>query len=244
MKIVTFLSDFGLSDGYVAQVKGSILSGFSEVSIIDITHEIPPFDIISGAWLLSAAYASFPPGTIHLAVVDPGVGTDRSIVCLQKDGHIFIGPDNGILSFLAPFENFLEITWRPTGRISPSFHARDVFAPILVEILKGRPLDELGFPMADPVLVDISSPMVVHIDRFGNIITNIPISKVSSSACVRIAGRKIGPLAGNYYGITPGRLGLIGSGANTLEIAGNQVSASGILDAYTGMKVKIIQKDE
>src|SRR2546427_4971224 len=129
MPLVTLLSDFGTTDSYVAEMKGVILSAVPAATLVDITHAVPPGDVRSGAYLLRRTWHRFPPGTIHLAVVDPGVGTERAAFALQVRGHAFVGPDNGLFSpVLRDVEAQIVTLVVPAGA-SPTFHGRDVFAP-------------------------------------------------------------------------------------------------------------------
>lgn len=116
--IVTLLTDFGLSDAYVAQLKAAILSRVDAVELVDITHGVEPFGILQAGWLLGTTYGHFPRGSIHLCVVDPGVGTSRAALIVLKDGHAFVGPDNGVFSFIYPAEQVIEVTWRPSTPVS------------------------------------------------------------------------------------------------------------------------------
>lgn len=238
--VVTFLSDFGLKDAYVAQVKAVILSHIPEASIIDITHDIEPFQIISAAWLLSTSSRFFPLGTVHLAVVDPGVGTGRGILAMRKGGHLFIGPDNGIFSFLYPSEEILEIIWRPQGAVSSTFHGRDIFAPLVVKVLSDHVLSELGIPKTDPVSFDVKAPMVVHIDTFGNVITNIGCDRLGLGTLFKVNGTTVSSVSGTFADIPPGTVGLICGSEGTIEIVANRARASDIIGARVGMMVSIV----
>jgi S-adenosyl-L-methionine hydrolase (adenosine-forming) len=238
-KILTFLSDFGVKDSYAAQVKGRILCATPDVSIIDITHECERFSIISGAWLLNTSWRFFPKSTIHLAVVDPAVGTDRAILIVEKDGHFFIGPDNGILSFIYPAEKVFDITWRPRTEISCSFHARDIMAPVSAMLLNGIQPAALGSPRQDPVSIDIETPMIVHVDGFGNIITNISYSCLGSGG-IMINDRIIKEVAGTYDDIKGSGPALIKSSAGTVEVSSKRNSAAKMLKTVPGMPVVII----
>jgi S-adenosylmethionine hydrolase len=239
MSVVTFLSDFGLKDAYVAQVKAVILSGVPDARIIDITHDIAPFNIISAGWLLAKSFRFFPPGTVHLVVVDPGVGTGRAILTVRKEEHVFIGPDNGIFSFLYPADDIREITWRPQGAVSSTFQGRDILAPIVVKILSGHGLPIPGMPKADPVLLDVKSPMVVHIDTFGNVITNIECDHLREDCVISISGKDIDHVVHSFAEIPQGKLGLICGSASTVEIVANQANASVILGAEIGMSISV-----
>lgn len=236
--IVTFLSDFGTGDAYAAQVKAVILSGLPDATIVDITHEIPPFDILSAAWTLHTAYRYFPSGTCHLAVVDPGVGTSRDVLLVKKDGHLFVGPDNGIFSFLYPAEVF-EVLWRPEGPVSPTFHARDVFAPVLAKVALGADPGTLGRVREDPVRIDIYAPMIVAIDRFGNVITNVDSIHLKEGFSLTIGSTRIEGIADTYADLPRGKMGLIHGSASTIEIAVNQGNAAQALNARVGMPVVI-----
>jgi S-adenosylmethionine hydrolase len=237
--IVTFLSDFGTGDAYVAQVKAVILSGLPGAAIVDITHEIRPFDILSAAWTLHTTYRYFPEGTCHLAVVDPGVGTSRDVLAVRKGRHIFIGPDNGIFSFLYPADEVIEVLWRPDAPVSPTFHGRDVFAPVLVKAALGADPGSLGRIKTDPVRMDVHAPMVVAIDRFGNIITNVESSHLKEGFSLTIGDIRIQGIADTYADLPRGEMGLIRSSTSTIEIAMYQGNAAQALDVRVGTPVVI-----
>ena len=150
MAIVTLLSDFGTVDGYVAAMKGVVLSLAPQVQLVDLTHDIPPQDIAAGAWALAAAQSTFPEGSIHVAVVDPGVGTARRGLLLRRDGQLFVGPDNGLLSWLRCGEGdeawSLDVAEAHRGDASATFHGRDVFASVAGHLAAGRPAASLGSP--------------------------------------------------------------------------------------------------
>lgn len=237
--VITFLSDFGTGDAYVAQVKAVILSGLPGATVVDITHGVPPFDILSAAWTLHTTYRYFPPGTCHLAVVDPGVGTSRDVLLVKKDGHIFIGPDNGIFSFLYPADQVIEVLWRPDAPVSPTFHGRDVFAPVLVKAALGTDPGKLGRDKEDPVGIDIFAPMVVAIDRFGNVITNVDSIHLKEGFSLTIGNVRIQGIADAYADLPRGKMGLICGSASTIEVAVNQGNAAQALNARVGMPVII-----
>ncbi len=235
--LVTFLSDFGLKDAYVAQVKAVILSGMRDAAIVDISHEVEPYGILSAAWLLHTAWRSFPEGSTHLCVVDPGVGSPRGILAVRKEGHTFLGPDNGVFSFLFPAEEVIEVAWRPQGAVSRTFHGRDVFAPLVLQILKGADTASLGRPAANPVAMDVSRDMVVHTDRFGNLVTNIPASRLRQGSSLVINGACIDLAARTFLDIPEGSLALMEGSASTIEIAACKASAADILGVKTGTEV-------
>lgn len=187
-KIVTLLTDFGLSDTYVAQMKGVIYELAPNCTVVDITHQIPAQNIYAGARALDEAALLFPKGTVHVAVVDPGVGTGRRIIAAQIQGHYFVLPDNGLLSFLTirfPLDVVVEVTEKAFWRnpVSNTFHGRDIMAPVAAQIANGINILELG--RAIPELQKVQEPtwgsvdggysgFVTGIDHFGNAITNLP----------------------------------------------------------------------
>ena len=185
--IITLTTDFGVADGYVGTMKGVILGIVPDARLVDISHEITPQNVRQAAYVLYTAYPFFPPGTIHLAVVDPGVGGTRRPIALRTPKGYFVGPDNGILSYVMarePVEALVELA-DPRYRlphVSHTFHGRDVFAPAAAHLAAGVPIAALGPPVADPVTFppprlevgpDIITGEVLHADRFGNVITSI-----------------------------------------------------------------------
>jgi S-adenosylmethionine hydrolase len=194
--MITLLTDFGVTDYFVAAVKGVILSINPQAQIIDITHEIPAQDIFSAAFTLGACYHNFPAGTIHVAVVDPGVGSKRRPLIIEAGGFHFVGPDNGIFSYVYSRESEInvfhilseEYFHRP---VSPTFHGRDVFGPVAARLSLGDRPDALAERIDDYVKFVIPQPEVnkktgpiegsiIHIDRFGNCITNFTTDDLSS----------------------------------------------------------------
>lgn len=210
MAIITLLTDFGLKDEYVGVLKGVILSTAPDVTLVDISHGIDPQDIVGAALALKSAYAYFPENTIHVAVVDPGVGTQRGIIAAQINGHLFLAPDNGLLVPILKDSTTVRIHRVENEAlfrhpVSRTFHGRDVFAPVAAHLSKGHPLASVGAPI-EPALIqplagqeaDRSRPgqiegRVVDIDRFGNLITNIDAKALS-----RIGGERIILTVGDY----------------------------------------------
>jgi len=187
--IITLLTDFGLKDTYVAQMKGVILSISPETKIVDITHQIPPQDILQASYLLSTATKHFPKDTIHVVVVDPGVGSQRKAIAILTKKSLLIGPDNGVLTLVAEEEGITKIVQITNkkymlNKISKTFHGRDIFAPAAAFLSKGIKLSDLG-PELDSQDIEylpflkakiIGKKIVgqiIHIDRFGNAVTNI-----------------------------------------------------------------------
>jgi len=261
MSIITLLTDFGTSDYFVGAMKGAILSVNPLAQIVDITHEIPAHDVQAGAFTLLAAYKSFPPQTIHLAVVDPSVGSARRPLLIATREHFFIGPDNGLFSYVcereaAPRVYHLtnEKYFRPT--VSATFHGRDIFAPIAGALSKGAPPETLGELIDDQVrlaplapirdAVDAWSATIIHIDRFGNLITNITRRELAGEpfeegARLKIGGREINSFRGFYSEETKaaGELFAIWGSAGFLEIAANCASAARLLGAARGQLVNL-----
>lgn len=258
--IITLLTDFGLQDGYVAAMKGVILNIAPQARLVDISHLIPPQDIRWGAYVLKSCYADFPTGAIHVAVVDPGVGTDRHAVAVRTSRHIFVGPDNGILSFVFEEEPCAETRllenrrlFRPT--ISATFHGRDIFASVAAHLASGTPFDALG-PPGNPlvcpwvrplILPDFLEGEVLGADRFGNIVTNIQKQHLNDFVQgkpfnIFLENRDIPVFTFTYAQVPPGgALALVGS-SDHLEISINQGNAADVYGARSGQKVRVIRR--
>jgi S-adenosylmethionine hydrolase len=256
--IVTLTTDFGLRDAYVAEMKGVMLgiaraSGQS-LQLVDVTHDVERHDITEGALALEAAAPFFPSGTVHLAVVDPGVGTARRGLALTADGQVLVGPDNGL------FTPFMESDgWRAfeiaeadfrLPLVSRTFHGRDLFAPAAAHLALGLDPARLGPPVSDPVrlawpevraVAGAVAGAVVHADRFGNLITSIHVRSLEpldERLLIRVGGREV-PLAGTYADLPANRPGaLVGSGGR-LEIAVREGSAAAVLRARRGTPVVV-----
>jgi S-adenosylmethionine hydrolase len=187
-RIITLLTDFGLRDHFVAAMKGVMLSVNPDLNLVDISHLVPPQDIHTGAFFLGQAYSCFPQGTIHLAVVDPGVGTARKILIATAGGSYFVAPDNGILTYVKmanedfqAYEASADHYFRKP--VSNTFHGRDIFAPVAAWISREIPLQQMGEELDDPILLKIPAPAqvkegliqaaILAVDHFGNLITNL-----------------------------------------------------------------------
>lgn len=249
--IITFLSDFGLDDAYVGIVKGVILSVFPRALIIDITHNIKPQNISEASYLLFTSAPYFPPGTVHLAVVDPGVGTSRRPILVQTKKHFLVGPDNGLFTdFINDDAKIFHLNRAEffLNQISQTFHARDIFAPVSAHLASGVSPEKMGELINDPCLLSRPKPeiksdriigQVIHIDRFGDLITNIPKNLVPENAIIRIMGKEISCLSKNYCGPAGTLLALIGS-SGLLEISIASDSAALRLKAGVGQPVEVI----
>lgn len=234
MPILTFLTDFGTSDYYVAAVKGTVLRLASGSQIVDISHEVPSGDIATGAFLLSAAAPWFPEGTVHLAVVDPGVGSRRRILAARTGSGWLVLPDNGLLTLLhlrGAVRSIRSVEKTDVFLPGPgqTFHGRDRFAPVAAWLLRGEPPEELGPEIDDPVLLPLEAPrrepgsvsgQVVHVDRYGNLITDIPADWLPEGACrAEVAGRSVTLRAVHYAEIPIGEAAMIPGSLGTVELS-------------------------
>ncbi|MGH7497847.1 MAG: SAM hydrolase/SAM-dependent halogenase family protein [Gemmatimonadales bacterium] len=248
MALVTLLTDFGTADSYVAEVKGVILTLAPGVTLVDITHAVSPGDVRSCAYLLARSWHRFPAGTIHLVVVDPGVGTDRRAVALRAQGHAFVGPDNGIFTpVLRDAE--VEIVTLPTpGDASPTFHGRDLFGPAAAALANGIPLASLGEPLVGlPSRLAYTEPRyegksivgeILYVDRFGTLVTNLSREMVPPYASIEVEGLELGPLRRTFGDVpTGGLLAYVGSGGE-IEIAVRDGSAARRLGLGVGGRIR------
>jgi S-adenosylmethionine hydrolase len=253
--IVTLLTDFGLDDAYVGTVKGVILGINPAARLVDLTHAVLPQDVRTGAELLAAAWRVFPRGTVHLAVVDPGVGTARRPIAVSAGGHCFVGPDNGLLGFCFEIPGARGVVLQnPRYRRAPvsrTFHARDVFAPAAAHCSRGVPLRALGPPLADPVRLPSRGPRVrrgrvtgevIWVDRFGNLLTNVRAEDVAGDPAawsLRIGRARIPALVGTYGDCPAGRLGALLDSSGRIEIFVREGSAARRLGAGPGTPVSL-----
>jgi len=249
--IVTLTSDFGLADAYVAAMKGAILRQCPTAVLVDVTHNVPPQDVLCGSITLERAIDGFGPGTIHLAVVDPGVGTNRRILIAQIHKSFVVCPDNGLITWaqhrLGPVK-LGELIWRPKTKPSHTFHGRDIMAPVAGMLASGTNVASLTRPIDDPVLIDVApsksparSGRVIHIDHFGNATTNIERDSLRSipRLTVRVAHKRVGRFKRTYFDAAPGSpLALIGS-SGLVEIAVRDGSAAKQLGLRVGDPVVI-----
>lgn len=252
--IITLTSDFGLADSYVAALKAAVLGVCPDVRLVDVTHLIRPQDILGGAIALERAVAAFGAGTIHLAVVDPGVGTRRRILVVEIAGQVVICPDNGLITWAwrrhgGRRRRVWELTWRPPrSELSRTFHGRDIMAPAAGLLASGKHVSALARPMGKPVLLDVapassraSSGTIIHIDHFGNATTNIPVEAVRRRATRHVLAENVdvGVLKGTYREVPRGSpLALIGS-SGLLEIAVRDGSAAEQLGLRVGDRVHL-----
>ncbi|MGH2451021.1 MAG: SAM hydrolase/SAM-dependent halogenase family protein [Candidatus Limnocylindria bacterium] len=253
-RIVTLTTDFGGRDGYVAVLKGVLLAEAGEVTVVDVTHEIPPGDVLAAAWVLANTWRAFPDGTVHLAVVDPGVGSDRRGLALRAGGHLFVGPDNGLFTLVIDavtgaraFELTNRELWHQPP--APTFHGRDIFAPVAAALVRGVPLETVGDEVRSVQVLPTAKPLrredglvahIVHIDRYGNCVTDLRAEDLPPAAVsVRHGRRKIEELV-HYYAQAPeGRLVALVNSSGYLELARRGGSAAEELEARRGDEVVI-----
>ncbi|UCF21148.1 MAG: SAM-dependent chlorinase/fluorinase [Gemmatimonadota bacterium] len=248
MPVITLLTDFGTRDGFVGAMKGVVLETAPGTQIIDITHDIPPGDVEFGAWVLSGYWKLFPPATVHIGVVDPGVGGPRKAIALEVDGRYLVVPDNGLATgVLATSESWrcVELTETRFMRSprSTTFHGRDIFAPVAAHLAAGADFEKFGPLLKKPLRLTLRPPTrgegkvhgrVAHIDRFGNLITDIPADWVEESWRFEYADRPLGRLKRTYADAGVGDLVVIVGSLGTVEIAVREGSAAKRLGAARG----------
>ena len=250
---ITLLTDFGTRDGYVAAMRGVIASLAPQTVVEDASHDVPAGDVAAAAWALGSYWHLYPAGTVHVAVVDPGVGSERRALAAEVNGRFFVAPDNGVLTRVlvaaaAPRLVGLAETAFMRDVVSATFHGRDIFAPVAAHLAMGVPLDHLGPPLADPVRLEMLVPartgdvirgQVVHIDRFGNLITNVPADWVGPHARVRFGAADLGEVRLTYSDVQTGHaVALIGSSGH-LEIGVRDGNAAKVLWKGRGTEVVV-----
>jgi hypothetical protein len=258
-QIITLTSDFGLQDHYVSAMKAVILGIAPDARLIDISHDIPPQDIMAGAWVVRNAAFLFPPGTVHLVVVDPGVGTPRHPIALKAGDQYFVGPDNGIFSlFFDEFEfEAVKINnkdyWRQEG-LSKTFHGRDVFAPVTAHLSNGVSFDEIGEPIEELVTYHWAVPIadkdglqgwVVHIDRFGNLITNISEQLFEEhikkkDVKIYVGNTMLKKIVSTFGDVEEGEPAAFIGSSGMLEIGINKGNAGRMLSVDKGAQISIV----
>ena len=245
--VITLTTDFGQADGYVAAMKGVLLTICPQARLIDVSHEIRPQAIGQAAYVLSTAVPYFPPGTVHLVVVDPGVGSERRAIAVETARARYVAPDNGVLT-LALADDTVQAAvelgetrfWLP--KVSATFHGRDILAPAAAHLACGRSLAEMGpaLALADiQVLPPSPQPEVIHVDRFGNLITSYRVPAGQAPLAVTIGSVRLSGLARTFADVKPGEvLAYVGSSGH-LEIAVRDGSAARELGAGPGSPVQV-----
>lgn len=255
--VITLTTDFGLTDHFVGVMKGVILAICPKARIVDISHDVAAFEISQGAFLVSQAYRYFPPKTIHVAVVDPGVGTARRPLLVEAGGQYFIGPDNGVLAmvYMEQEHKAREITADKyfLHPLSRTFHGRDIFAPVAAHLARGARPSSVGPVIEDHLKIDFYKPQrtarriwtgaVLHVDHFGNMVTNFHIDEFADVRTrpfeMAIGPRQLRRLALNYADSEPGEPFVIVGSSGYLEIAANQASAAKLLGCGPGAPAEL-----
>jgi S-adenosyl-L-methionine hydrolase (adenosine-forming) len=262
--VIALLTDFGSRDQYAGAMKGVALSICPDVTLVDITHDLPPHDVLAGALELAACYRYFPPGTIFLVVVDPGVGSARRGIAADVGDFKFVAPDNGVLTVVfeeMPAKRIVELTERRYARptVSRTFEGRDRFAPAAAWLAKGIELSALGRPAGSVHRIELPRPQVdegrvigevLRVDRFGNLITNIDrktFERMASADArgaidVQIGPHLVGKVVSTYADAAPGELCALVGSSEHLEIAANGGSAASVLALGRGAAVQISRR--
>lgn len=255
MNVITLTTDFGTSDWFVGTMKGVILKIHPRARIVDLTHEIGPGDIHAGAFALAASAPYFPTGTVHVAVVDPGVGGKRRPIAIRTRRGVFIGPDNGVLSLAAANEEVRSVRVLQNERlflkhISRTFHGRDIFAPVAAHLSQGTAFRKIGARAGSYVQVNRPQPCVeadgihgevVYVDRFGNAITNIPADAVPAGDRLEVWMKttQVGTLEPSYGSVPTGAPVAVVGSTGFVELAINGGSAAGVLALKPGDPIRI-----
>ena len=256
--IITLMTDFGTSDHYVGVMKGVMLNINPQVHIVDITHAIPPQDVSGAAFLIDSAHRYFPTGTIHVVVVDPGVGSERRAIVCQTETAYFVCPDNGILTHILRDEEHVCIVAVENSayflpQVSNTFHGRDIFAPVAAHLSRGVPIGKLGNSITQPVQLPIPKPQVtdraiighiIWLDSFGNLVTNISHEILESlegrdNVVIRAGSAEIDRLNRSYAESAVGEVLAIVGSFNRLEISINQGNAAQVLGLKRGDTITI-----
>ncbi len=252
-RLVTLTTDFGQKDPYVGIVKGVILSGYPQAQIVDLNHEIPPFDILAGAFCLKISLPYFPFDSVHIAVVDPKVGSKQRRIALQMRDSVILAPDNGLTTAFIPLaiKAFaLDKAQHFRKEVSSTFHARDVFAPVAAHLLNGISLEELAteidkstLTMIDGLEPAVSNDQiegaVVYSDRYGNLITNISAEMKRKIKEISIGSQVLKIASGSYDTICDGEAQVVSGSHGYLEIAMKEASALAFLKVKNGDKVTV-----
>lgn len=258
MKTIALLTDFGTSDNFIGVMKGVILSINPRLNLVDISHNIRPQDISSAAFLLKSSYRYFPKRTIFLVVVDPGVGSKRSPIIIRSKNYFFVGPDNGVLGLAAKEDGVKEIIVIENKRyflkpVSDTFHGRDIFAPVAAYLSKGRRCTLFGRTLNSIKELNIPEPRtgrdlltgeIIHIDRFGNLVTNIDKNLFkrftqNKRFKIKIKNRELDSTVRSYQAVKPGKPMAIFGSFGFLEISVNCGSAKRSLNAKKGTAVSV-----
>jgi S-adenosylmethionine hydrolase len=224
-RLITLLTDFGTADGYVAEIKGTLLSEAPEASVVDLSHDVPPQDVECARLAVARYWRRFPKGTVHLVVVDPGVGSARAALAVESEGRYLVGPDNGVLSPALLLASARTVSLPVPAGASATFHGRDVFAPAAARLASGAALEALGLGHPDPIVR--RTPLarrlddgaiageIVTVDRFGNAITNLVAPR---GGTIEVAGRTL-EVRRTYADVASGEVTAIVGSSGLVEIA-------------------------
>jgi S-adenosyl-L-methionine hydrolase (adenosine-forming) len=260
--IITLTTDFGLNDHFIGTMKGVILNIVPEAEVVDINHAVQAFDVLDGALTIAQSYSYFPVGTVHVVVVDPGVGTARRPILVSTERYRFVAPDNGVLSLVYNREERLKVYHITMQHyflqpVSNTFHARDIFAPVAAWAAKGVEIDKFGDMISDFVRFNAPKPksvdeqtirgVILKVDRFGNLITNITpqdipalFSQEPPAFKILIGQREVTELHSNYAEGAPNEVfGILGS-MGYLEIAANRAAAAQLVGVGKGTEVNVV----
>jgi len=252
--VITLTTDFGAQDWFVGTMKGVVLGINPCATIVDITHEIPTGDIRTGALALGASFRFFPKGTVHVAVVDPGVGSARTAIAVQTKNYFFVGPDNGVLSFALAGEKIKAVHRLENKKfflkeVSHTFHGRDIFSPVAAHLTRGVPIRKLGPPEKGYVKLHWPAPKqtdrviqgeIIYLDHFGNAITNLPnhlLTRVDATRSLSIGRKTLCSIKAFYQAVPKGKPVAVPGSAGFLEIAVNDDSAAKVLRLKLGSVV-------
>jgi S-adenosylmethionine hydrolase len=255
--VITLLTDFGLADHFAGTMKGVILGICPNAQVVDISHEVGTFGVTEGAFLLAQAYPYFPRGTVHVVVIDPGVGTSRRPILAEAAGQRFVAPDNGVLSGIYAREKH-KVRWITARKyflkaVSQTFHGRDIFSPVGAHLASGVAPAKMGKLITDYMRLHFERPVrtarrgwtgaVLKVDRFGNLTTNFPSAEFSylekQPFEMLVGMRTVSRLAQSYAECGPGELFLIAGSSGYLEISSSQASAAKILGCGAGAPVEL-----
>ena len=255
--IITLITDFGLSDHYAGVMRGVILGICPQAEIVDISHEVGAYEVVEGAFLLAQTYPYFPRGTVHVVVIDPGVGTARRPIVAEAAGQRFVAPDNGVLSMMYAREK-PKVRWITAEKyflkpVSQTFHGRDIFAPVGAHLARGIAPAKMGKQITDYLRLHFERPVrtarrawtgaVLKIDRFGNLVTNFPAEEFPDLQKrpfeMSIGLETVNRLARNYAESGPGQLFVIVGSSGYLEVSASQASAAKMLGCGVGAPVEL-----
>ena len=252
--IITLTTDFGLADPFVGIMKGVILGIVPDAQLVDITHDIRAYNVLEAAFVIDSTYRYFPEGTVHLIVVDPGVGSARRPIAAVANGHIFVAPDNGVISCVlqtgrtAPSVYWINNASLFLKPVSQTFHGRDIFAPVAARLARGTPIESVGPRIVDFVKTALPKPhlagdrlvgTVLRVDRFGNIITNLRRHHLGRDFSIRAAGVSINRLCSSFSEAEPGEFFAIEGSTGYIELALNQGSAADRLNITLGAEIEL-----